>query len=683
MGISASHHNASVCIVRDGELCVAIQEERLSGQKRRGFAAADSNLSVPYCLETAGIAPADLDMIVVSTAGFTADNPRNDLRLNAQLCPIVHSTPHLTIPHHLAHAISSYALSGFNEAAILVVDGLGSPFRDLTADEKAQVARSFPDGWEHTSLYHARGRSLRCLEKHLTPDRQWLKANGTGMSSFFSFGAMYSAVATQIFGDPLEAGKVMGLAPFGRSTYEPNAFFFPSGREFVFRDEVTQAFRHPERWPNRQDDYKNLAASVQAALGDAVLDLATRLQKLTGSTRFCYAGGVALNCTINEALHGSRQFSEIFIPPAAEDSGVAIGAAYFGLWELTGEKAETPRLSSDTTGKRYSHNLLSQLASPQIFNVVIKPNRSDTLQEAAERLATGQVCGWLEGGSEFGPRSLGKRSIFADPRGPSMKAKLNTLKGREAFRPLAPIVLLEKASEWFEAEPPLSSPFMLRNWRVKPEAVRTIPAVVHVDNTARVQTVSRLDSPVVWDLLTRFESLTGIPLLVNTSFNIAGEPIVEDPEDAIWSFLGLHLDFLVIEGAIVTRSGTETSILDTIPSLTRINVLSIARGENGYHLVETMPNSASGIGGQSSLCRLSDHQMEILRLIDGKMDGWALLETIRTNSKRMNSELLEKAIVLLRRQRLISLDVASFSVNEAKDTPAETSLNRPYTDAEQ
>lgn len=334
LGISASH-NGAACLLHGDRIVAAIQEERLTRTKRQRLFGAANSLAINYCLDYAGITPADLSMVVFSAQG-NAHSREQDITLSPQLQLSVHGVPAITISHHMGHAMSAFALSGFGDAAVLVIDGLGSPYEDLRADEQAVAVQQLNHGWESISLYAATETQLTPLEKHLVEDGQWLSRKQDGMPLFGSLGGMYSAVASQVFGDPLEAGQVMGLAPFGKCEFPPEEFFeFVDGR-FIFRTEVSSRFTHNKRWPACQRLYRNLACSVQHALEKSIMLLSQRLRSLCRSENLCYAGGVALNCVVNELLHRESGFNRLHIAPAAEDSGPAVGAAYYGLWHLTG-----------------------------------------------------------------------------------------------------------------------------------------------------------------------------------------------------------------------------------------------------------------------------------------------------------------------------------------------------------
>jgi carbamoyltransferase len=476
--------------------------------------------------------------------------------------------PILTIPHHLGHAVGAFATSGFAEAALLIVDGVGSPCEDLSAGERAVICNPAPNAAEIISLYRASGAAIVPLEKHVVKDGAWLtareegRAGPAGMPLFGSLGGMYGAVARQIFGDTMDgAGKVMGLAPYGEPILPVDEFFSLVEGRFAFSDRAARRFPHDDRWPARREEYAHLAASVQAALEEGLLYLARRLRAIGGSGRLCYAGGVALNSVANERLLREGVFDEVFIMPAAEDSGAAIGAAYHGLWQMTGRSAAR-RLPHDAVGRAYTAAEIDRAIDAAPALVATTPR--DAIDEAVDQLCEGKIVGWFDGRSELGPRALGQRSILCDPRRADAKEMLNRrVKHREGFRPFAPAVLLEQADPWFDLDgTSRESPFMLRVARFREDKAALVPAVAHVDGTGRLQTVTAEANGRFHALIERFFARTGVPMVLNTSFNVAGEPLVETPDDALFCLLYTGLDCCVLGDRIVHKEPGFRSILD-------------------------------------------------------------------------------------------------------------------------
>jgi carbamoyltransferase len=560
LGINASH-NGSVCLLEGDRVVVAIQEERLCRRKRARIFGAKSSLALPYCLATAGIEPQALGAVGVSVQGY-ASAPEQQVSANPDLQGKVEKSLHVS--HHRAHAVSAFVSSGFEEAAVLVVDGVGSPVVDLEADERRACPSAARNDWETLSLYHATRRGIVPLEKVTVADGQWLIRRPPGMPRFGSLGGMFSAVAVQMFGDAMEAGKVMGLAPYGRVTIPAEDFFVLGKDTIQFHNTVPERYLDHLRWPNSSGHYEDLAASVQNALEVALLYFAGRLRARTGCDNLCFAGGVALNSVANERLLRESGFARLHIPPAAEDSGVAIGAAYEALRDLT-QAYPISRVRHDAVGRMYGSAQVQEAVSAI---PAVDERRCDNVADAAaELLAQGLVGGWFQGRSELGPRALGQRSIVADPRLANGKAILNErVKHREAFRPFAPAVMAEHSSEWFDfGDTPADSPFMLRVLPFRESVRARVPAVVHVDGTGRVQTVSRDVAPAFHSLISHFCERTGVPMLLNTSFNVMGEPIVETPADALWCMLFTGLDFCVIESRLFVKSPGYESMLDLVP----------------------------------------------------------------------------------------------------------------------
>ena len=550
LGLSASH-NGAACLLRGSEIFVSVQEERLTRIKRQWIYGAEQSLAANYCLKFAGIQPQDLSAIALSVTG-SAKDPQHNLRKNPLARAMGKRARAFVVPHHYAHAVSAFATSGFADSAILVADGVGSPAEDLFPEERKTLTKKVESGSEMISLYAATGTSLVPLEKHPVEYGAWIGTPDTGMPHFASLGGMYSAVAEQIFGDAMEAGKVMGLAPYGSPDIPVDAFFEIKKGNFRFRSQLPERFTHSDRWPLHQEEYKNLAASVQVALEEALLYLTCRLRKLQSSRNLCWAGGVALNSVANEKIIRRSGFENVHIVPAAEDSGAAIGAAYYALWRLTGENSYS-RMVHDACGQPYSTAAVSQ-AVQNARGVHSIPSK-DRIADATDLLCAGKIIGWFDGRSEIGPRALGQRSILCDPRRASHKDVLNRkVKKRESFRPFAPAILREEAANWFEMDGGgADSPFMLRVCDFRSEKKDLVPAVVHVDGTGRLQTLTKEANGNFYELVKRFYGKTGVPILLNTSFNVAGYPIIETPADAVACLTETELDCCVFEDRIVFK----------------------------------------------------------------------------------------------------------------------------------
>jgi carbamoyltransferase len=460
----------------------------------------------------------------------------------------------VTCSHHLAHAYSAFAVSPFDDGAVMVVDGIGSFRGDVTeavpdADEAHEAAR------EAESYYEFTGEEIRPVRKvFMGPERSLLRDPFYMMSGI---GAVYSRVSTYVFGHWDRCGEVMGLAPYGRAGIPP-LFEVIEGelRVHGWPDEC----RHPwlggsandwEADPHRRE-WEDLAWRVQKDTEEALIERARWLHGETGATNLVIAGGVALNCVANGRILTESPFDRVFIQPAAGDDGIALGCALYGHLALRGGKRRFV-MDSPACGRTYPEAEIDAAARSAVLRIVTASKQGgDVIGDAADHLAAGRVLGWFSGPSEFGPRALGHRSILADPRDAKMKDRLNaTVKHRQAFRPFAPAVPAERAEEFFEGS--AESPFMILAKRVKPDRADAIPAVTHVDGTARVQTVRREASPRFHALLTAFGERTGVPVLLNTSFNVRGEPIVETPDDAIDCFLTTGIDTLMLEDRIFTK----------------------------------------------------------------------------------------------------------------------------------
>lgn len=545
LGISASH-DGSACLLRGHELVVAIKEERVTRVRRKRVLAGEPAASALYCLQAAGVRMEEVDRVAIAVQGESRasshDPSRNALLRSTDATKILH------VPHHAAHAVGAFAASGFTDAAVLVVDDTGSPFEDLWPSEKALIGRNAASSWECLSTYYAEGTTLTPIDKQIYEPGEWL-AGKPGLRRFRSLGGMYAATAQQIFGQPLEGGKVMGLAPYGACRFRPQDFFDVAPDGLRFHDTVPAQISAGDRWPGDQSLNCDLARSVQEALEFALLHTARQLRRRSGNPRLCYAGGVALNGVANERILADAGFDEVFLYPAADDGGCAVGAAYWALWQMTQENAHR-RITTDQGGRDYTHREIVK-AAESVGGIRLMPT-GDAAVEAAQRLLDGQIIGWFVGRSEFGPRALGQRSILCDPRSASAKGSLNArVKKREAFRPFAPAILREAAAAWFDlAAGNDDSPFMMRVSSFKAARRAAVPAVVHVDGTGRLQTVSPRDNGLFYDLIAAFERRTGVPMVLNTSFNGKDEPIVETPQDALRTMLAVGLNACVFSDCV-------------------------------------------------------------------------------------------------------------------------------------
>jgi carbamoyltransferase len=571
LGLNAYHGDAAAALVVDGELVAAAEEERFSRLKHvAGFPA----LSAAWCLSYAGLSAADLDHIalgrdpranlrakVVQTVGrlrnpgYVADRLRSMSRVRGVKDDVASALGTTggalrarfhSVEHHQAHAASAFFVSPFDEAAVLTLDGFGDFASALVA-----VGRS---------------NRLEVLDRVTFPH---------------SLGIYYTAV-TQWLGFPKygDEGKVMGLAPYGEpdvyrermrdlvrldGLYELNLEYFthhdrgvdmtwqegPPSIGRIFSPRLEQVFG-PARGPSEAltKEHEDVAAALQAVLEDAYLHVVREAQRRTGSTNLCLAGGVALNAVANGRIRPETPVDGLYVQPAAGDSGIAVGAAYH-VWHRVLGRDRSFVMDHAYTGPEYSNEQCGQalrgggLDSERLDDDALFPR-------VAERIAAGDVVGWFQGRMEFGPRALGNRSIVTDPRRDDMKDILNArIKHREPFRPFAPSVLAERTGDWYEQD--YTSPFMILVYRTRADKREQIPAVNHVDDTGRLQTVERDVNPRYYRLIEEFDRLTGVPILLNTSFN-ENEPIVMTPEHAVDTFRKTHMDVLVLGNHLVRRA---------------------------------------------------------------------------------------------------------------------------------
>src|ERR1700709_1141187 len=412
----------------------------------------------------------------------------------------------------------------------------------------------------------------------MEPDRGFLSDEFYNMPGH---GALYNCVAPYIFGDWNKCGELMGLAPYGRrERIEPlmdiadNELQVPRWSAEFNQPYVMGRGGKWETSPSMRH-WEDLAWRVQDDTEKVLLTRARWLRETTGAKNLCIAGGVALNCVANGRIAREAGFENVWIQPAAGDDGIAIGCAAYGQLEVL----KQPRsfvMKQSYVGKPYADEDIENIRQKFLVRIQTAAVRSDNVcRDTAKLLAEQRVIGWFQGGSEFGPRALGNRSLLADPRKPEMKDILNKrVKHRQAFRPFAPIVLAERAKEVFEGEE--DSPCMLIAKRVRSEWRDRIPAIVHVDGTARVQTVSEDTNPVLYRLLKEFEALTGVPVLINTSFNAKGEPIVETPQDAVVCFLTTGIDNLVLHDTLISKNALHHIVAPLVRVYTDVATLVLA-----------------------------------------------------------------------------------------------------------
>ncbi len=568
LGLNTYDHDVSACLLRDGEIAFAIAKERITREKH---ASGFYKEVIDYCLNAEGITLDDVDLVVRNCyilpvpemedrlmyqdlPGFLPEYERADAKSHPHF--LSRSDKVVSISHHLAHAYSAFAVSPFEEGAVMIVDGVGSYRSDVNesfpaADTATPLAR------ESESYYKFSGAKLECLKKvWMEPDRGFLSDEFYNMPGL---GALYSRASTYIFGDWNKCGELMGLAPYGRHGNVKSLMQIKDNNLSVPR--WTSELNKPyvmdgvQKWETSSlmKHWEDVAWRVQDDTETVLLARAAWLRETTGAKNLCIAGGVALNCVANGRVARESGFENVWIQPAAGDDGIAIGCAYYGWLEIL----KQPRsfvMDHSYIGKRYSDQDVADAASKFLVRIQTTQTKSnDIAKDTAKLLADQKVIGWFQDRSEFGPRALGNRSLLADPRKPEMKDILNSrVKHRQPFRPFAPIVLYERAKDIFEGEE--DSPFMLIAKNVRPEWRDKIPSIVHVDGTARVQTVREETNPTLYRLLKEFDALTGVPVLINTSFNVKGEPMIETPRDAVICFLTTGIDHLVMHDLLVSKT---------------------------------------------------------------------------------------------------------------------------------
>lgn len=586
-----SAHDASACLLINGELVVAVCEERLSRVKYHdGF----PQLAIQYCLDYAGLPDLNAVDCIVLNEYVVNDYDVNELGgYQGRL---------ITNPsHHLLHAYYAWVASGYTDAAVLILDGSGYSFGEYHRRGRPDLgpAPEFSEMEEAESLYRISSGELSVVSK-----RWALWHANRPFFRFASLGHMYSIASQYIFGSFKHAGKTMGLAAFGDAGAFPEPIVDLSGPEMdIDTLWITQVPPRSEA-PAEQDAVcRNVAARVQAELERAILHLAEDLHRRTGASRLAVSGGVGLNSVTNGRLLRESSFSELFITPAASDAGVAIGAALYGHQELTGSMP-TWDYRHDYHGRVYRPDEVDEALTDRVDLVRWEDVGDRVAELAAADVAAGSVVGWFDLGSEFGPRSLGHRSIICDPRVPGMKDYLNKhVKFREPFRPYAASVLAEHAAKYFDLD--VDDPFMLIVAEVRPEHAELLPSITHADGTCRIQSVAPDHQGSFRALIEAFHGLTGLPLVLNTSFNIRGEPIVETPADALECFLASNFDVLYLQGRRVSkvraaRAADPAGLVPVLsPNLTLESEVPTSRGAVGpiRQLVRTRTGHRSRLDG--------------------------------------------------------------------------------------
>ncbi|MEB2312590.1 MAG: hypothetical protein OZ921_04900 [Sorangiineae bacterium] len=543
LGLHAGGHDTGACAIDAGRI-LAIGEERLSRVKNDG---AFPGRAIEHVLGGAPLS--SVDLIVLDVCDGQTRRALGEVRARGYDGPLE------VIDHHLAHAASARFMSGAEEAAILVVDAGGTRLDEWPAEFARPASYPAPPRAQAVqSFFRASGPAIETL--HQTFTRPGLR---------LGIGWLWALTTIHLGFGPLEAGKTMGLAAHAPPGSDQLDWVAPGG-DLLFAGELDVADErtwsaHAERLfmgvPRRQRDeplderHARLAARLQRTTEALLLTLARQLHDATRARTLCLSGGVALNVLANRRLAEDSRFAEVVVQPAASDSGIALGCALYGAMSRKEALPEAPELSSYARPPRPSELRAAAERAAQSGFSLSEPK--DLYEDVVERLVGGQVIGWFDGASELGPRALGRRSLLADPRDPGAKDRVNALvKHREAFRPFAPVVLEERAAELFDLHFPSRN--MLFSAAVLPEARGRVPAITHVDGTARVQTVSRSYPGRLRALLERFDARTGVPALLNTSLNGPGEPIAETAEDALALFARSDMHALVLDGLVLARA---------------------------------------------------------------------------------------------------------------------------------
>ena len=554
--ISQGHDSAAALVV-DGEIVAAAAEERFSLQKHTGAFPVNA---INYCLSTAGISIGDVDEIahsfdyspyeqLYSLDPITQELYREVFSRSALLDEVKRHFPGFpperihNVNHHLAHAASAYFTSGWKDCLTVIIDAMGEV--------------------QSVTVYDAATGQLQKLRE---------------VSANDSIGILYSLVTLHLgFDFNADEYKIMGLAPYGnperfRHFFSDVVELRPNGSVRIpilqlnrSREErenylVTRNYLSvnliPPRLPEEPitDAHRDVAAALQQCLNRTILHICKHFGETTGLRRLALAGGVALNCTANGHLMRSGLFDEIYIQPAAGDDGAALGAALHRAAVNGG--IHNRRMPVPFLGPVYSQDCI-EAALPEFagqIRVTRFPSLAETCSEAARLIAEGRVLAWYRGRMEFGPRALGNRSILADPGHPEMRDRINAMvKKREAFRPFAPAVSLEQVHKWFDVPSSTDLPYMIATVQVREAHRAQLPAITHADGSARVQTVSKANNPEFHALLKAVGKSTGREMLLNTSFNVKGQPIVNTPREAIATFLGTGIEFLFMENILVAR----------------------------------------------------------------------------------------------------------------------------------
>ncbi|MBI4918419.1 carbamoyltransferase [archaeon] len=568
LGISCYYHDSAACLIKDGLIIAAAEEERFTRKKH------DTSFpikAIEYCLKEAGITVKELnhvafyekplvkferlinqhiEMFPRSFPMFFQAMPNwlsEKLRLPAVIRKkLKYKKSVFYIEHHMTHAASSFLVSPFKEAAILTVDGIGE--------------------WDSTTLGYGKENDIRIIKRLKFPH---------------SLGLLYSTVTAFLgFSVNNSEYKVMGLAPYGKPNYyeefkkiidiKEDGSYALNMDYFVFHYKKTMPSKKFEELfgPARTKEslltqrHKDIAASLQKITEEVMFKMLNHLHKITGSDNLCIAGGVALNSVANGKIKANTPFKEIFINPAAGDAGGSMGAALYAYNTILGNSRKQ-EFNSPYLGPGFSNNYIQAfLEKNEIIHYRFKSDE-ELIKKTAELIFKNNVIGWFQGRMEWGPRALGSRSILSNACNTQMKDILNAkVKHREMFRPFAPVISEEDALDWFEMDKK-DEPFMLFVYPIKEEKRKLIPAVTHVDGSGRLQTINKTQNSRYYGVIKEFEKYSGIPILINTSFNIRGEPIVCTPYEAYKCMMGTGIDYLIMGDFLIKREDNPQHLWDS------------------------------------------------------------------------------------------------------------------------
>jgi|AntAceMinimDraft_17_1070374.scaffolds.fasta_scaffold01196_3 carbamoyltransferase len=556
LGISCFYHDSAACLVKDGKVIAAAQEERFNRIKNSSDFPVNA---INYCIQKGEITFDDIDYIgfyekpylkfsrvITDHLNSYPFSFKNFLRtipywlqdrliipvlLKKELC---YEGKTLFVKHHISHAASAFLVSPFEEAAIITADGLGE--------------------FATTTYGYGKKNNIRIIKELQYPN---------------SLGLVYTAITSYLgFEANTGEGKTMGLSSYGKPTYidkfkeiitvKPdgsfkidNSFFGFNKGTRMYSKKFIKTFGKPRKTKEKiEQRHCDIAASLQKFTEDTLIAIAKNVYKETKMDNLCLAGGIFLNCVANNRILEETPFKKIFIQPAAGDAGGALGVAQY----IYNSILNNPRnyvMENAYLGPDFSENQIKKCLLKA--NITFRRYENDELTKyIAKKISQNNTIGWFQGRMEFGPRALGNRSIFGNPCNPDMKNILNDkIKKRESFRPYAPIILEEKANDFFALQS--SSPFMLLAPKVKKDKEKLVPSITHIDKTARVQTINKKINPLLWNLINEFEKITGVPIIINTSFNLRGEPIVCSPDDAINDFQKSKMDYLVLGNFVAKK----------------------------------------------------------------------------------------------------------------------------------